>query len=194
MQAAQDNKSLTPRQIEVLDLVAKGLTNGEISDLLGISLNTVKVHLSAVFTTLHVANRAEAIAVSRSGLQAATYSRARVASKIGRPSIAVVPFRWLSSEPDEDHIAEGFTEDLITRLSGWRWFPIIGQASSRRFADNVLDLEAARQEIGAAYVITGSVRRSGGRARVNAFLTETRSGIERWSDTYEVNLADVWAA
>ncbi len=183
--------ALTPRQLEILGLVARGLSNADICRALEISQNTVKVHVAAVIRGLDVANRTEAAALyQRLQSESATAAlQLQVAERVGRPSIAVLPFQ-IMAEANSIPLAEGFAEDLITRLSSWRWFPVIAHASSRRFTSAELNLEALRDQLGVQYVITGSARHSGERGRINVHLIEARKGNTLWSNAYDFDLVD----
>ncbi|NBC23886.1 MAG: tetratricopeptide repeat protein [Gammaproteobacteria bacterium] len=187
---------LTPRQLEILELVSKGLSNREIGELLGISGNTVTIHVTAILRGLDVANRTEATAAYKELLQAqhAAARRARTAQAVGRPTIAVLPLANLGEAADTDHLAAGLVEDLIMRLSGWRWFPVIASASSGRYPGERFDLAVLRDELGAGYVISGSVRQSTGRIRVSVHLVETERGETIWSGSFEAGLADLLAS
>ncbi len=184
---------LTPRQLEILTLLSKGLSNRDICELLHISNNTVKVHVATILRALGVANRTEAASAYQRllGEQDDVGVRVRTAHELGRPMIAVLPFDNLASAEDADHLAAGFVDDLITRLSGWRWFPVIASVTTNRFAQTDTDLQQLREELGAGYVIKGSVRLSGERVRVSAHLLETERGTGVWSDAFDASVHDV---
>jgi adenylate cyclase len=111
-----------------------------------------------------------------------------------RPAIAVLPFDNLSSDPEQAFFADGLAEDLITRLSSWRAFPVIARNSSFQYRGGDIDLKRASAALGARYIVEGSVRSAGGRVRVNAQLIDAVSGEHVWADTYDSEVADVFAA
>jgi len=111
-----------------------------------------------------------------------------------RPAIAVLPFDNLSSDPEQAFFADGLAEDLITRLSSWRAFPVISRNSSFQYRGGDVDLKRASAALGARYIVEGSVRSAGGRIRVNAQLIDAASGEHVWADTYDSEVADVFAA
>jgi len=111
-----------------------------------------------------------------------------------RPAIAVLPFDNLSSDPEQAFFADGLAEDLITRLSSWRAFPVIARNSSFQYRGGDIDLKRASAELGAQYIVEGSVRSAGGRIRVSAQLIDAGSGEHVWADTYDSEVADVFAA
>ncbi|TFG96396.1 MAG: tetratricopeptide repeat protein, partial [Myxococcales bacterium] len=110
-----------------------------------------------------------------------------------RPAIAVLPFDNLSPDPDQAFFADGLAEDLITRLSSWRAFPVIARNSSFQYRGGNVDLKRVRQELGVRYVVEGSVRRSGDRIRVAAQLIDAPSGEHVWAETYDREVTDVFA-
>lgn len=109
-----------------------------------------------------------------------------------RPAIAVLPFENLSDDPKQAIFADGLTEDLITRLSTWRAFPVIGRGSSFHYRGDV-NLEHVAAELGVRYVVQGSVRRAADRIRVTAQLVDAQSGENVWSQRYDREVADVFA-
>jgi TolB-like protein len=109
-----------------------------------------------------------------------------------RPAIAVLPFSNLSPDPEHAFFADGLAEDLITRLSSWRAFPVIARNSSFQYRGGDVDLKRVSRELGVRYVVEGSVRRSGERIRVNAKLIDAPSGEHVWAETYDRRVADVF--
>jgi TolB-like protein/class 3 adenylate cyclase len=110
----------------------------------------------------------------------------------GRPAIAVLPFDNLSPDPDQAFFADGLAEDLITRLSAWRAFPVIARSSSFQYRGDSPDLRRVRDDLGIRYVVEGSVRRSGDRIRVSAQLVDATSGEHVWTEIYDREIADVF--
>ena len=111
----------------------------------------------------------------------------------GRPAIAVLPLDNLSPDPAQAFFADGLAEDLITRLSAWRTFPVIARNSSFKYRGGNLDLKKVGAELGARYLVEGSVRRAGDRIRVTAQLIDSPSGEHVWAETYDREVKDVFA-
>jgi adenylate cyclase len=110
---------------------------------------------------------------------------------ISDKSIAVLPFIDLSEKKDQEYLADGMAEeilDLLAKLPGLR---VIGRTSSFQFKGKTDDLRKIGSALGAAYVVEGSVRKSGDRLRITAQLIETRGGSHVWSDTYDDTVDDV---
>ena len=107
-----------------------------------------------------------------------------------RPAVAVLPFENMSGDPDQDFFADGLTEDLITALSQWRSFPVIARNSTFAYKGQSPDIRKVGEELGARYVIEGSVRKSGNRLRVTAQLINTDTGHHVWADRYDRDIED----
>ena len=110
-----------------------------------------------------------------------------------RPAIAVLPFDNLSPDPEQAFFADGLAEDLITRLSTWRAFPVIARNSSFQYRGGNVDLKRVSAELGVRYVVEGSVRRAGNRIRVAAQLIDAPSGEHVWAETFDRDVTDLFA-
>ena len=195
---------LTPRQLEVLELMAKGLTNKEIAGVLGISPGTVKVHVSAVIEALDVTNRTEA-AVALAALEAgadadetASQGPSEAAADPvpgfgSRPAIVVLPFDALSTDAADEFFADALVEDLTTRLAAGRWFPVIARNTAFAYRGRVKDIAVVCKELGARYVIEGSARRAGNRIRINVQVIDGESNQHLLAEKYDRELDDVFA-
>jgi len=111
----------------------------------------------------------------------------------GRPAIAVLPFENLSGDPDQDYLADGLVEELITGLAVRRYFPVIARNSTFTYKGRHVDLRQVGRELGARYVVEGSVRRAGERLRVAVQLIEAETGHHVWADRYDGELAEILA-
>lgn len=112
---------------------------------------------------------------------------------IEKPSIAVLPFRNLSRNPDEDYLAEGIAEDIVTALSQYRWFFVIARNSSFLYGDRRGDMRGIAAELGVRYILDGSVRRMGTRVRLTGELIEPETGFQVWGGSYDRDLSDIFA-
>ena len=109
-----------------------------------------------------------------------------------RPSIAVLPF-GIIGEADKEYLADGLTEDVITALSRFRWFGVIGRNSAFTFKGKQMDVLQAARELGARYVLQGSVRQSALRLRITAQFIDASDGSNVWAERYDLEMADVFA-
>lgn len=110
-----------------------------------------------------------------------------------RPSIAVLPFANMSDDPDQDHFADGISEDLITGLSRIRWLFVIARNSSFVYKNRAVDVKEVSRALGVRYVLEGSVRRAGNRLRITAQLVDAISGGHHWAERYDRELGDIFA-
>ena len=101
-----------------------------------------------------------------------------------RPSLAVLPFRNLSRDPDQEFFADGMVEDLITALSHIRWFFVIGRNSCFAYKGLAVPAPEIGRELGVHYVIEGAVRRAGRHVRINVELVETGAGDTVWAERF----------
>ena len=110
----------------------------------------------------------------------------------GRPAIAVLPFDDLSREHDQEYFADGIAEDLITRLSTWRDFPVIARNSSFVYKGKPVNVKQVSRELGVRYVVEGSVRKAGDRVRITAQLVDAVTGGHVWAEIYDRELRDIF--
>jgi TolB-like protein/Flp pilus assembly protein TadD len=110
-----------------------------------------------------------------------------------RPSIAVLPFDNMSDDPDQEHFADGMSEDLITGLSRIRWLFVIARNSTFVYKHRAVDVKQVARELGVRYVLEGSVRRAGNRLRISAQLIDATTGGHHWAERYDRELGDIFA-
>ena len=108
-------------------------------------------------------------------------------------SAAVLPFTDLSQERDQEYFSDGLTDELITALSRINGLKVAARTSSFQFKDTKADVREVGRKLGVATVVEGSVRKSGNRLRVSAQLVSAKDGYELWSESYDRELADVFA-
>ncbi len=111
----------------------------------------------------------------------------------GRPAIAVLPFENLSSDPEQQYFADGLADELITRLSLWRSFPVVSRNSSFGFRGKTSDPKRIAADLGVRYLVQGSVRKAGARVRIAAQLVEAATGQQVWARTFDREISDVFA-
>lgn len=104
---------------------------------------------------------------------------------LSRPAVAVLPFDNISGDPEQDYLAIGITDDLITALSCWRWFPVIARTTIFAYQGKQKDVTTIGKELGAQYIVQGSLRRSGDRVRVVAQLVDGERGTSIWAQRYD---------
>ena len=127
---------------------------------------------------------------------AATAPRARVNSAPAPlpKSIAILPFKNLSDEKENAYFADGVQDEILTHLAKIADLKIISRISVMHYKSGVArNLREIGQQLGVANVVEGSVQRSGNRVRVNAQLVDTSIDRQLWGQTYDRDLADVFA-
>src|SRR6185503_7239953 len=111
---------------------------------------------------------------------------------LGKPSVAVLPFTNLSSDPSQDYFADGITEDLITDLAKLSGLDVIARNSVFAYKGKPLVLADVARDLGVRFVVEGSVRRTGDQIRLNAQLVDITTGDNLWADRFERGIADVF--
>jgi TolB-like protein/class 3 adenylate cyclase/Tfp pilus assembly protein PilF len=146
-------------------------------------------------------NISESIRVYRMGTDVAMQSRARspdVASPASsgwlddRRAIAVLPFLNFSDDPEQEYFADGITEDIISMLAGWRAFPVIARDSTFTFKGKAVDIKKVGEQLGARYIVEGSVRKSGHRVRITAQLIRADTGHRIMAERFDRDLTDLF--
>jgi TolB-like protein len=110
-----------------------------------------------------------------------------------KPVVAVLPFDNLSSGEDDQYFSDGITEDIITALTKNRWLFVIARNTTFAFRDHSTNIRRVADELGADYVVEGSVRKSGNRVRITAQLVDATTGGHIWAQNYDRELADIFA-
>ena len=109
-----------------------------------------------------------------------------------KPSIAVLPFQNMSGDPEQEYFADGLTEDIITELAHISSMSVIARNSTFVYKGKAVDVKKVGCDLGARYVLEGSVRRMNQRVRVTAQLIETLTGLHLWAEKYDRDLADIF--
>jgi TolB-like protein len=124
----------------------------------------------------------------------ATALRTNAAPAFPEKSIAVLPFENLSDEKENAYFADGVQDEILTDLSKIADLKTISRTSVMQYKSGFArNLREIGEQLGVAHVVEGSVQRSGNRVRVNAQLIDARTDRHVWGQTYDRNLADVFA-
>jgi adenylate cyclase len=121
----------------------------------------------------------------------ATSAAAPTAPTLSEKSIAVLPFTDMSEKHDQEYFGDGMAEEILDLLVKIPGLTVIGRTSSFQFKGKNEDLRTIGAKLNAAYVLEGSVRRSGEQVRITAQLINTRTGTHEWSETYDRHIGDV---
>src|SRR5574338_1184788 len=120
-------------------------------------------------------------------------NKAALTEREHRPSIAVLPFANSSGQKEQEYLADGITEDIITALTRFRWFFVIARNSSFAYKGKSIDAKQVAQELGVQYLLEGSVRSSGQRIRISAQLIEAVSAKHIWAERYDLEPTELFA-
>lgn len=109
------------------------------------------------------------------------------------PSLTVLPFANLSPDAQNEYLADGLTEDVVTALSKLRGFFVTDRSTTFALKSETMEPRRVAEEMGVRYILQGSVRSAGERIRVTARLTDTETGAQLWSERYDRDLTDIFA-
>jgi TolB-like protein len=110
-----------------------------------------------------------------------------------KPSIAILPFANLSSDPEQDYFADGMVDDITTALSRFKLLFVIARNSSFTYKGRAVDIKQVGRELGVRYVLEGSVRKAAGKVRIGCQLIDAATGVHLWADQFEGDLGDIFA-
>ena len=108
------------------------------------------------------------------------------------PAIAVLPFQNMSADPEQEFFADGVVEDIIASLARYRHFQVIARNSTFTYKGRAVDVKQAGRELGARFVLEGSVRKVGQRIRITAQLIDAETANHVWADRVEGTVDDLF--
>jgi TolB-like protein/Tfp pilus assembly protein PilF len=109
-----------------------------------------------------------------------------------KPSIAVLPFVNLSSDPEQEYFADGLVDDIIMALSHFKELFVIARNSSFTYKGRAVDVRRVGRELGVRYVLEGSVRKAASRVRITGQLIDTATGTHLWAKRIDGALDDIF--
>jgi adenylate cyclase len=109
-----------------------------------------------------------------------------------KPSIAVLPFQNLSSDPEQEFFADGMVEEIITALSRFKALFVIARNSSFTYKGRAVQVKQVGRELGVRYVLEGSVRKAANRVRIAGQLIDAATGAYFWADRFDGGLGDIF--
>jgi serine/threonine protein kinase/tetratricopeptide (TPR) repeat protein len=99
--------------------------------------------------------------------------------------VAVLPFKHRGAHADLEALADGLGEDIVTGLMRFSHLRVVSRSSARRFGGEAVDIRTVGKELGARYVMEGSLRQAGSTLRVAVQLVDTTTGAHLWAETYD---------
>ncbi|MFZ0818088.1 MAG: protein kinase [Candidatus Sulfotelmatobacter sp.] len=121
-----------------------------------------------------------------------TDSDSGVQKQAVKKSVAVLYFENLSGAKEDEYLRDGITEDVITELSKIRGLNIFSRPTVLAYKDKQVTPGQVGQQLGAAYVLTGTLRRAGARLRISAQLVDTHTDFPLWSERFDREMKDVF--
>jgi TolB-like protein len=109
-----------------------------------------------------------------------------------RASIAILPFRNLSQDPDQEYFVDGIVEDIITALSRFKTLFVIARNSSFTYKGRAVDVRQVGRELGVRYVLEGSVRTAANRVRIAGQLIDAATGAHFWANRFDGEFGDIF--
>ena len=122
--------------------------------------------------------------------QAADYEKHLIIDD--KPHIAVLAFTNSSGDPEQEYFADGISEDIITDLSQFPDLAVLSRHSTFSYKNRHVDPAGIGRELGADFVLTGSVRKSGEKVRISAQLVRTVDLRQLWADRYDHSISDIF--
>ena len=119
-------------------------------------------------------------------------SRSNADENDNPPAIAVLPFKNMSNDEEQEYFADGVTEDIIGHLSLWKTFPVISRNSSFSFKGSSLTSIVISKNLQARYLVEGSTRKGGNKVRITASLIDAEKDNQIWSDRWDRPLDDIF--
>ena len=111
---------------------------------------------------------------------------------VGEDSIAVLPFRNISSDKENEYFSDGVTEEIINALTKVEGLNVIARSSAFTFKDQNADPKKVGDQLGVAYILEGSVRKSGNKVRVTVQLIKVSDRFHVFSEVYDQELKDIF--
>ena len=111
----------------------------------------------------------------------------------GRASVCVLPFVNMSGDAEQEYFSDGISEDITTDLSKVSALEVIARNTAFQFKGQSVDVADVARRLGVSHVLEGSVRKAGGRVRINAQLIDGGSGGHIWAERYDRDLTDIFA-
>lgn len=120
-------------------------------------------------------------------------NRAAVALDLpDKPSIAVLPFTNIGGDPEQEYFSDGITEDIINALSHFRSFPVIARNSTFTYKGRAIRIQEVGKELGARYVLEGSVRKAEERLRITVQLIDAETGQHIWAEKFDTTINNIF--
>jgi adenylate cyclase len=109
-----------------------------------------------------------------------------------KPSLVVLPFQNMTGDAEQEYFVDGMVEEITTAIARLPWLFVISRNSAFTYKGRAVDVKQVAQELGARYVLEGSVRKAGNRVRITGQLIDTTTGAHIWADRFDGALDDIF--
>jgi TolB-like protein/Tfp pilus assembly protein PilF len=133
------------------------------------------------------------IAVSATLVGVGAWKFGLFGSQVEGNSVAVIPFKNLSGSADQSYFSDGLSEEMRSALARISLLKVAAPTSSTKFRDHVEDAKTVARKLGVAFLLEGSVRRSGDVVRIAAELIDGTTGFSRWANSFDRTIKDIFA-
>lgn len=106
--------------------------------------------------------------------------------------LLVLPFVNMSNDPEQDYFSDGLTEELISSMTRLHGFKIISRTTSMKYKGTKNDIKSIGKEVGARYIMEGSVRKQGNDLKITAQFLDADQDVQVWSESYRGNMEDIF--
>jgi adenylate cyclase len=149
------------------------------------------IALATLLTERYLLDDTPSIQVVEQGAETAAPIETKTDNE--EPSVAVLPFVNMSSDPEQEFFSDGISEEILNVLTRIPNLKVAARTSSFQFKGKNLDIADIGRQLQVNHLLEGSVRKSGNTLRITAQLVETDTGFHLWSETFDRNLEDVFA-
>ncbi|MGI9357578.1 MAG: adenylate/guanylate cyclase domain-containing protein [Rhizobiaceae bacterium] len=109
------------------------------------------------------------------------------------PAVAVLPFRNLSDDKDQEYFSDGVTNDIINDLSRFSRLSVIASNTVFTYKDNAVKVDQVGKELGVTFVLEGSIQKVGDQIRINAQLIDVATGAHKWADRFDAKMTNIFS-
>lgn len=135
----------------------------------------------------------ELFAIANPGLVVPAKKDMKGKLKESLTSVAVLPFKNMSADPENEYFSDGITEEILNVLARIEGLKVTARTSSFAFKNVEIDIREIGKQLGVSTLLEGSVRKAGNKVRITAQLINAADGYHFWSETYDRDLEDIFA-
>jgi adenylate cyclase len=191
---ASQDRSLIARHIRA-EMAKRGLTQAKLGEISAYDERTIRNVLKGLpvkDVTIYDICASLQIDLSKLPLSLGPADRKQTL-EAKRASVAVLPFMNIGGDAKKDYFVDGIVEDIISELSRFSDLVVIARNSTFQFKGKAIDVRQVARDLGAQYVLEGSVQHADQRVRITAQLVNASSGTHTWAQRYDRELTDVFS-